>query len=220
MCLNSDTAASSASESAAHNLAVHQEIAEGLARDLDWLDVDEYRANISGGTLACLWHQSLLLLPSMVASLPPIERLIISGNLRRACRPPAIPPLLQRTMSAAPWLRAALCTISREMLPCVVIYFVKRDILPRRCYVAAHAAHVGMLAHGTPLPIMAATFALLGKALPLLPDVRAPLVYPEHHLPNQCMLVCPAWLCFDQGDGWSRGCPARRLPQTAASQCC
>ena len=69
--------------------AVYRKILPGLARGISCVSVDRFRENISGGLLVYTWCQSMVRLPSMVASLPPIERLIITGRfLQSPCRPP------------------------------------------------------------------------------------------------------------------------------------
>ena len=65
--------------------AARREILPNLGRSLCYLDADLVRADISGGTFMSIWHAALLLLPSMVASLPPIERLIIHGKHLQLC---------------------------------------------------------------------------------------------------------------------------------------
>ena len=63
---------------AAH--AVYRTILPELADMFDWSDLAVLRVGVRGGTLACPWQPSMLLLPAMVESLPPLERLVISGK--------------------------------------------------------------------------------------------------------------------------------------------
>jgi hypothetical protein len=101
---------------AAH--AVYRTILPELADMFDWLDLAPMKAGVRGGTLACPWQPWMLLLPAMIESLPPLERLVISGKHIQPLSNPYTPVLqpISNTMASG----LTLHTTERRVRGCPV----------------------------------------------------------------------------------------------------
>lgn len=165
--------------------AVYRKVLPGLARQISCVSVDRFRENISGGLLVFTWCQSMVRIPSMVASLPPIERLIITGRyLQYPCRPPTpSAPQISSTMARELTLHtiakqydAALCANLRRKL----------RLCPDVVRPATHAADWDFHASEDLKAVLAATLVLLGNRLPSMPDVSVCICYHEPYVSSAC----------------------------------